>query len=302
MQVLQQKITEFTYSNLTETYALWSASTTYAVGAKVRIGAYIYESVTANNLNNNPIATENARWLRVDVSNKYAMLDLRANTKGITVGGDTVVEFQQNFMDTLAIGNYEANKVKVEILDESGVVLWTYQTPESISSTVIDWWTWTYEPYAYEVNRGIMIKLGVVSQTTTVRVTFKYIDIIERTACGYLVGGNSLNMGQTEYGVNFSFNSFATKEFDSDGNFTVKKSSIQDLVDFNTTITLKEKSVPQTKREIKEFYDDVVVFIVDENENSIHENMLTLGTVQDASIVLNNGVLFNIAWSVLEVI
>ena len=123
-----------------------------------------------------------------------------------------------------------------------------------------------------------------------------------RTGCGFLVGVVALDMGKTEYGVNFSFNSFAQKEFDDTGNFTVKKSSIQDLVDFNTTMLLTEKSVPKTKREIKSFYDDVVVFIVDENEDSHHENMLTLGTVQDASVVLNNEVLFNIAWSVLEVV
>ena len=49
-------------------------------------------------------------------------------------------------------------------------------------------------------------------------------------------------------------------------------------------------------------YNDVVVFILDERDESNYENMLTLGTVQDASVVLSNAVLYNIAWSVIEVI
>ena len=302
MQVLQQKITDFTYSNLTETIALWNSTTTYAVGDEVRVGSFIYESVTASNVGNNPTETDGIRWLKSGVSNKYAMLDLRANTKATTVGGDTVVEFTQNYIDTLAIGNYEANYILVEILDELNVVQWSYQTPDSINSTVIDWWTWTYEPYQYEVNRGIMIRLPLVAQFNKVRVTFKYFSGINRTACGYLVGGNALSMGCTEYGINFSFNSFATKEFDNEGNIRVEKRTVQDLVDFNTVVKLGEKSIPQIKREIKHFYDDIVVFIVDEQEDSDYENLLTLGTVQDASIVLNNKYLYNIAWSVLEVV
>lgn len=302
MQVLQQRINDFTYSNLTETVAVWSPTTPYAVGEKARLGAYIYESVTANNLKNNPSLTDNVRWLKVGVSNKYSMLDLRANTKGVTTGGNTVVEFTQNYIDTLAIGNYEASTLLIEVLD--GVtVIWTYETPSTIDDNVYDWWDWTYEDYGYETNRALMVKLGANAIDFTVRVTFKYDAALDmtQTGCGYLVGGIALDMGKTEYGVGFKFNSFATKEFDVDGSFSVVKRAVQDLVDFNTEVLVTEKSLPKTKREIKEFYDDVVVFIVDENEDSQYENMLTLGTVQDASIVLNNGVLFNIAWSVVEV-
>jgi hypothetical protein len=303
MQVLQQKIQDFTYSNLTETVVLWDNTTTYVVGQTVRVGAYIYESVTASNLNNDPLLTENVRWLKVGVSNKFAMLDLRANTKSVTMGDSTVVEFTQNYIDTLAIGNYEASTILVEVLN-GATLLWSYETPPTLDDYVYDWWDWTYEDYNYETNRALMVKLGVNDLSYKVRVTFKFNSTLEmdRTGCGFLVGGVALDMGKTAYGVNFSFNSFAQKEFDDKGNFTVKKSSIQDLVDFNTTMLLTEKSMPKAKREIKSFYDDVVVFIVDENEDSHHENMLTLGTVQDASVVLNNEVLFNIAWSVLEVI
>jgi hypothetical protein len=56
------------------------------------------------------------------------------------------------------------------------------------------------------------------------------------------------------------------------------------------------------KREIKQHYDTVVVFILDEQDDSNYENMITLGIIQDATVVLNNGVMADLAWSVQEVI
>ena len=109
-------------------------------------------------------------------------------------------------------------------------------------------------------------------------------------------------MGETLYGVNFKFNSFATKEFDAFGTLSVLKRGVQDIVDFNTVIQHTEKGLMTTKREIKEVYDDVIAFILDTSETSQYENMITLGTIQDANVVLNNGTVYNIAWSVIEVI
>jgi len=302
MQILKQKITGFTASNITETIAEYNKATTYAQGAEVRIGAYIYKSIVNGNLGNDPIETLNILWIKWGVSNRFAMLDLAANTKSVVVGGALVVEFQQNRMDTIVIGNYEATTVKVEILD-GATVEWSYETTFSLNEGVVDWYTWTYLPYSYEVNRALMVKLGFIDSATTVRVTFNYDSTVsDRTACGYLVGGNAIEMGKTLYGVGFKFNSFTSKEFDTFGTLNMVKRGVQDLVDFNTIIKLNEKALMTTKRDIKEHYDTVVAFIVDEMQESKYENMITLGIIQDASVVLNNSEIIDLAWSVQEVI
>jgi hypothetical protein len=300
MQLLKQRILDFTASNITETVSAYNSTTTYTQGAEVLVGPYIYKSVTDGNLGNDPIATLNIYWVKWGVSNRHSMLDLASGTKSFVTGGPLVIEFEQNFIDTLVLGNYEASSVLVEVMDSLGTVVWTYLSDLSINEEVVDWYTWTYEPYVVELNRSLMIKLGYVEVGATVRVTFNYASV--RTACGYLVGGNSVDMGRTLYGVGFKFNSFTTKAFDSFGTLNMVKRGVQDLVDFNTVIDLNKKALMTAKREIKQHYDTVVVFILDERDDSNYENMITLGIIQDATVVLNNGVEADLAWSVQEVI
>ena len=117
MQILKQKIAEFTSSNITETVPPYDSNTTYNVGDEVLIGSYTYRSLLADNIGNDPLETTNVKWIKWGVSNKFAMLDLAANTKSIMEEDSLVVEFTQNMMDTLVIGNYEASNITIEILE-----------------------------------------------------------------------------------------------------------------------------------------------------------------------------------------
>ena len=62
MYYIKQELTEFTSTNLTDTYSDWSPTTTYIVepdnaltsASIARFGAYYYRSVTSTNLNFNP--------------------------------------------------------------------------------------------------------------------------------------------------------------------------------------------------------------------------------------------------------
>lgn len=177
-------------------------------------------------------------------------------------------------------------------------VLWSYETYDTLNQNVIDYWTYMYEGYGYELDKGIMISLPVYGEN--IRVTFNDPGGIGATECGYLVAGEAVSMGETLYGVDFSFNSFANKEFDTFGTLQLVKRRVQDLVDFNTLISSSELAT--VRRAIKKIYNDVIVFIVDESENSVHENLLTLGIVQDVSTVLENPVQTTVSWSVVEVI
>ena len=71
-----------------------------------------------------------------------------------------------------------------------------------------------------------------------------------------------------------------------------------DLVDFETVIPVGD--LVQTKRKIKEVYDDIILFVLDESESSDYENLLTLGKVQTAKPVYSNSVEATITWSIFE--
>ena len=305
MQYIKQELTEFTSTNLTDTYPDWSPTTTYTVepdnaltsASVVRYGSYYYRSVTSANLNFNPSTYSDIKWVKHSVSNKYAMLDMSSNSKSVFEGGDLTVTFLQNQSSILGIGNYEADYITIDILAPDGTtIIWTYNTPSNINANVYDYYDYIYEPY--NLDQDFTTKINLPIQGRYVRLTFHKLLVTNRSACGYLIVGNPVYIGMSLMGVKFGYNSLTTKEISSFGNLDIKKSFIQDIVDFETVIA--STYLPKMRRELKKIYDEIVLFIIDERDVSEYENLMTLGVIQDASVVLENNVESVISFSVIE--
>ena len=73
---------------------------------------------------------------------------------------------------------------------------------------------------------------------------------------------------------------------------------MQDIVDFETVIA--STYLPRMRRELKKIYDEIVLFVIDERDVSEYENLMTLGVIQDASVVLENNVESVISFSLVE--
>ena len=179
MQYIKQELTEFTYTNLTDSYPDWSPTTTYIVQADnaltsasiARYGSYYYRSVTSANLNFNPETYKNIKWVKHSVSNKYAMLDMSSNSKSVFEGGDLTVTFLQNQSSILGIGNYEAEYITIDILAPDGTtIIWTYNTPSNINANVYDYYDYIYEPY--NLDQDFTTKVNLPLQGRYVRMTF----------------------------------------------------------------------------------------------------------------------------------
>lgn len=307
MKFVKQQIKEFTQTNLVDIYDDWSPTTTYILetdndnltnASVVRYGTYYYRSVTNDNIGYNPVEYENIKWVKYKVSNKYAMLDMSANSESIVEGGDMVVTFLQEYSDTLIIGNYEAKEVLVEVINaDESEVLWN-TLPSTINLLVYDYWSYIYEPYSLDVKYTTKIDIPVAGKY--IRVTFKKLTQSNRASCGFLVAGYGTNMGKSLMGVNFSYNSFTTKEISSFGNLEIKKGAIQDILDFETVIASTE--LRRMRRVLKNIYDEIVVFIVDERDVSPYESIVTLGVIQDASVILENHIESVMSFSVIEAV
>ena len=308
MQYVKQELTEYVSTNLTDIYNDWSPTTTYILevddenltnASIVRYGAYYYRSVTNNNLNFNPVEYENIKWVKYAVSNKFAMLDMSANSKSIVEGGNLTVTFLQNQASIIGIGNYEADYILIEILAPDGVtVLWSYQTPSIINANVYDYYDYIYEPYLLDQDFTTKISLPISGRY--IRMTFTTLPLTGNSACGYLIIGNPVNIGMSLMGVKFGYNSLTTKEISEFENLVVDKSFIQDIVDFETVIN--SNYLPRMRRELKKVYDEIVLFIIDERDNSPYENLMTLGVIQDASVMLENNIETVMSFSIIEAI
>lgn len=308
MQYVKQELTEFVSTNLTDIYNDWSPSTTYILetndasltsASVVRYGAYYYRSVTNGNLNYNPVEYENIKWVKYAVSNKFAMLDMSSNSKSVVVGDDMTVTFLQNQASVIGVGNYEADNILVEILASDGTtVIWSYTIPSNINANVYDYYEYIYGPY--NLDQDFTTKINLPLSGRYVHITFTELSLTGRAGCGYLIVGNPIDMGKSLMGVSFSYNSLTTKEISDFGNLKITKGIVQDLVDFETVIS--STYLPRMRRELKKIYDEIVLFIVDEREDSQYENLMTLGVIQDASVVLDNHVESIMSFSIIEAV
>lgn len=308
MNFVRQQITSFTSSNAVQEFADWDAATTYTLetdnnnltnSSVVRFGNYYYRSLTTSNTGNNPEDTINIYWVKYQVSNTYAMIDLSATTQTIVEANDLIVEFTRSTIDTIGVGNVEAQEIIIEHLDSLGAVLseYTQTVSLSINEDVVDKWTYIYSDYTDKLQRSIKIEINPIG--SKIRMTFKKRLSVDRASCGYLIGGESVFMGKTLYDVGYNFRSYAVKETDAFGTLNIVKRNVQDLVDFQTilediklTMTLKSK--------IKEIYNDIVLFVIDSSEQSDYENMLVFGVIENAGVIINTPGATYMNWSVME--
>lgn len=431
MEYLRQSVDSFLTNSIQPSWGEWSATTTYDTetdpenltdGAVARYGNYYYRTITDSNLNNNPEDTLGIEWIRWEVSNRFALIDLRSSTlsetttgadsvtnglfttdtdwtkdtgwtitgnaavcdgtadariyqdagiiidnrfefsidvsvytsgdvhvayhdgtslvqvsadisaTGVVTGdfttyytanpeiyivagtsgfvgsineftlnnsGDLIITFPKGIIDTLAIGHYTCSDLIIELLDDEGTTLWSETEEQSPNELVEDYYSYIYSEYTLEVDRGKTIQLPS-AVGVNIRVTFTVETVTATASCGFLVADEASDMGETLFGVAFSFRSYSVKATDAFGITQITKRGIQDLVDFETLI---DSAVMATqKRKLKTIYDEVVAFIVDPSADSKYDNLVTLGTVDNVSILLSNPQKTTIAWSIQEIL
>ena len=293
MRFVKQAITSYTSPNISPEFADWSPLTTYAVGDKVLYGNYIWINSKTANLNNEP-SFESVVWSKYGTSNYHSLIDTQAKTF-TTVNDDLIVTFPFNYIDTIAIGYYTAETVRIENLDALGNVLKTQEITQSKNEDVFDYFDYIYAPYSDSTDKGKWFK--IVKAGTQIRVSFlkgSYSGV----SVGFLVGGTAVNMGRTVEGVKLGWNSFSLRNTDDFGIMSITKRADQDLIDFETSIDTV--NLMSFRRKAKQYKDEIVAFIVDDNESSIFENIVTLGVMQEMQPVATNSDETILTWSILE--
>lgn len=295
MKFVKQAITDYTSAQLTETVAAWSSTVSYTVDDQVRYSNYIWASSSTSNLGNTP-SDGSLVWVKVGVSNKYSLIDTRSTSETI-VASDLVVTFDLGDINTLVIGNYTATSLTIENIDASDNILATQTFEQSVNVGVYDVWSYMYAPYSIETGRASYF--DIVRIGTKLRVTFTKgtLDVVK---CGYLIGGQAIDMGKTLEGVKLGWSSYSVRDTDAYGVITIDKRAAQDIVDFETII--KKSLMISTRRTAKKYRDDVVAFIVDDASESPFENLITLGLIQDADPLATNDEYSTFTWSILEAI
>lgn len=224
---------QFVSSNVTEAdFPVWSAATTYALGAKVILtaGAHrIYESLQASNLNHDP-KTRTAYWLDVGPTNRWAMLDDRVGTA--TSRADSIVlTLQPGAISALAFLEVEADNILVEQLNGATVV---YSKTYSMSvGSVYDWWTYFFAPVGQK--RFLILTDLINSGSYQLRVTINNPGATAK--CGVMVLGSMFNVGELEDEPRVRIVDYSTKENDTFGNPNIIERAFSKKMTVNVWMT-----------------------------------------------------------------
>jgi hypothetical protein len=205
---------------------IWAVGTTYNTGDKVTLddcGAVVYESLTDNNIGNDPRESP-LEWLKLDApSNCFAMFDRQVVTR--TVGdaaiddGAIKIKFNASNISGLAFLNVVATSIYVKIFDElENEIL--FEHTETMRDTGVDsWFDWYYSDWV-EKSSYINIDFPKLIQGT-IEVHFYQIGGVAEV--GEFIYGDVFNIGIALFGAGLELKDFSRVEQDEFGRSIIVK-------------------------------------------------------------------------------
>ena len=176
----------------------------------------IYESLIASNVNKQP-NTNATTWLDLGADNKTSMFDIQVNTQTTATGTLTVVFQPGSTFNAVSFLNLVGNTIAVTVKDSpTGSVVYT-ETVELDNSTsnVIDWYTYFFEDFDFRTEVVFQnippYANGVVEVTISAGVG-------ALVAIGTCSVGTMIELGDTQYGLNYGIRDYSIKETDEFGN------------------------------------------------------------------------------------
>lgn len=206
-------------SNAVEAYPAWVSTTTYALGAKVRRGSSVYESIQASNTNKDP-AVELTWWLRLGPTNKMAMFDGQLINQ-TTATDEVIVHLKPELITgSIAVIGVTGLFVTVKVRDGSVSNPVVYESTASLQGDESSSWYQYFfdDPLLSSLIRTQAIFRGIPP------LGDPYIEIrawgVGPVAIGELILGRELYLGQTQYGLQSGIIDYSKKDTDEFGNTT----------------------------------------------------------------------------------
>lgn len=204
------------YSTVTDPNALWSSTTSYTQGQKVRYNEHIYESLAAStNLNKQPDISP-TWWLDLGSDNIHAALDTQISTVSSATTEMTFV-VKPGVIDSVALINMNATIAEIAVVDPTeGLV---YNSTAGLSgATVYDWYQYFFYDPLLKRTQAIFYSIApYVDALVTIRLRGSVGDTV---SLAQAIFGSLQTIGTTQYGANVGIIDYSTKETDIYGTTT----------------------------------------------------------------------------------
>lgn len=227
----------FVSSNLTEDdYAAWSAGTTYALGNRVIVVSVhkVYESAANSNIGNDPTTdTTGTYWIEVGATNKWKAFDQHISDPA--TNPDTiqyVISSGTTVVNSLAFFGLSADTVQIQVV-VSATEVYNTTFPLLDNSTIVDWYTYFFEPASIKAQELLVVDLPAYTGAT---ITITITDTGETVQVGQVVLGNLVALGRTGYGSSIGIEDYSRKERDTFGNPVIIERAFAQKANYEVSI------------------------------------------------------------------
>ncbi len=300
MVVLTQKFDEYRSINVEEIYPYYvDAVGTISAYDIVVSGKYRWKAVIDNPADEPSNFSVN--WVKWGISNKYAALDEKGATETIcdasssTTGApyDMVMELAWDGFDTLVISNAVASKITIEVTGYDDPTfsnpVWTHEIKSDARTCVTGWFAY------FNVNRQCGVKsiddtLNVAVKPPIMigimRITYSQSTIWAKSSVGIVFGGFAYYLGCTLYPIGVGLEDFSKHEADEYGTVVLVRRKSRRNRKLRTWV--QQIDILRIEDYIKEnILGNSVLFIGDEQDDSIFYGLITLGYLEDFDVTIS---------------
>ncbi len=196
---------------------VWNAATNYSVGdIVIRTQTHMkYENIQAG-VDATPPEEDAAletptRWVNIGPTNKYAMFDALRNTQTETTSPLTVVITPGERIDSIGVFGMEAENITIT-MENNSVGVYSY-TEDLNTREVLNWYDYFFEPFSTIPS---IIRLDLPPYTAGI-TTITLTSSTGVVACGAVIIGSQVDLGDVVYGAQDDELNFSRIERDFDG-------------------------------------------------------------------------------------
>ena len=273
--------------------AAWSSTTTYALGARVVVGQYDYESLAANNVGNNPATDGGTKWLNLGPSNKWAMFNKKIGNTWLigtsTKNNNTIdITFSPGrTINSIGLVGIVASKITVQMVANGATV---YSREMVVSSkTATDWYEYFYGDY---VTRDSLAYTDLPAYSgAQIRVLVENVGSVAEV--GMMILGNQSNIGWAIWGTGIGLENYSLSKTDDFGNITSTERGSRDTIDFDCRNY--KSQVGNIRRTLKPLKDTAAMYIGSEGV----DGTIIIGKLENFNLTFANEALVEYSMSVL---
>lgn len=276
-------------SNVVETVPAFVFAAVYSLGARVQMGAFIYESLVGSNNGNTP-ATSPAQWALVGRNEAHKPFDLSLNTSAVSTSAPGTILYTLEAEDSLTVGSdtviafcENAATVRVRVFEAVTLAVVYDRTISMVdTSVVVDAWTYFYanpEYFRQAVFEDVPAHVGYDIEVTVSGTVSPAVGLTE------LVVGKSRDIGNLTSGGRIGIEDYSRKERDTFGNFNVIQRAYSDFVDFG--VMLGEHEVDGVRRYLAAIRARPCVYHA--GQENVARGLIAYGFFKDLAIEFTSG-------------